>query len=156
MSSKLTILFGLLLAMASSTALAQKLSEIDKPMWTMEFIHVKPGMYGLTLGYLDDNWMRVREEARRQGAVITYRRLVEQSAPESDRNIVLITEFKNTSAYWLRDTLFESIRKQLPNATPGILRPEPGDLFEPVKSIVFLDCQDSSNVQPRMLSQDYR
>jgi hypothetical protein len=31
----------------------QNLPDIDKPMWTMEFIKVKP--FGLTLGYLDDN-----------------------------------------------------------------------------------------------------
>ena len=100
--------------------------------------------------------MRIREEARRQGAVLSYRRLVEQSAPQSDKNIVLITEFKNTSAYVLRDTVFESIRKQLPNPTSGVVRPEPGDLFELVKSIVFEDCQDSTDVQPRMLSENYR
>jgi hypothetical protein len=46
---------------------AQKLSEIDKPTWEMESLKVKPGMFGFTLGYLDDNWMRLREEAKRQG-----------------------------------------------------------------------------------------
>jgi hypothetical protein len=55
---------------------AQNLPNIDKPMWTMEFIKVKPGMFGLTLGYLDDNWMRVAEEAKRRGAVVTYHRFV--------------------------------------------------------------------------------
>ena len=50
--SKLTISFGLLLVMLSSIAPAQKLSEIDKPLWTIEFIHVKPGMYGFTLAWL--------------------------------------------------------------------------------------------------------
>jgi hypothetical protein len=75
----------------------------------MEFIKVKPGMFGLTLGYLDDNWMRVAEEAKRRGAVVTYHRFVEQSAPGSDRNIVLVTEFKNQTAYVLREKLFDSI-----------------------------------------------
>jgi hypothetical protein len=44
-------------------------------LWTMELIKVKPDMFGLTLGYLDDNWMRVREEAKRQGSVLSYRRI---------------------------------------------------------------------------------
>ncbi len=46
---------------------AQSPSDSEKPVWTMEVIRVKPGMFGFTLGYLDDNWMRVREEAKRQG-----------------------------------------------------------------------------------------
>jgi hypothetical protein len=29
---------------------AQNLPDVDKPMWTMEFIKVKPGMFGLALG----------------------------------------------------------------------------------------------------------
>src|SRR5437667_11818287 len=67
----------------------------EKPVWTMEFLKVKPGMFGFTLGYLDDNWMREREEAKRQGAVLNYLRIAEQDSGESDRNIVLPTEFKN-------------------------------------------------------------
>jgi hypothetical protein len=57
-------------------------------------------------GYLDDNWMRVAEEAKRQGVVLTYHRFVErQGASESNRNIVLVTEFKNQQAYLLRESL---------------------------------------------------
>ena len=46
----------------------------EKPIWTLEFIEVGPDM-GLTLGYLDDHWMRVRAEAKRQGAVLSYHRI---------------------------------------------------------------------------------
>ncbi len=38
----------------------------EKPVWTLEFIEVTPSNMGLTLGYLDDHWMRVREEAKRR------------------------------------------------------------------------------------------
>ena len=48
-----------------------------KPVWTLEFIEVRPNSMGLTLGYLDDHWMRVREEAKRQGAVLGYHRISE-------------------------------------------------------------------------------
>jgi len=67
-------------------------SPSDKPVWTMEFIKVKPGMFGFTLGFLDDNWMRVRDVAKRQGAVLSYSRIAEKGNRESDGNIVLLTE----------------------------------------------------------------
>lgn len=66
---------------------AQILSEFDKPMWTIELIRVKPGMFGFTLGYLDDNWMQVREEAKREGAALRYERLVQQDTPGSGRTL---------------------------------------------------------------------
>ena len=39
---------------------AQSPVESEKPVWTMEFIKVLPGKFSPTLGYLDDNWMRIR------------------------------------------------------------------------------------------------
>jgi len=72
---------------------------------------------------LNDNWMRVREEAKRQGAVLSYHRSAEQGSGKSDRNIVLLTEFKNPNAYDAREKLFASIRKQLPNNMSGVVKP---------------------------------
>src|SRR5215470_18718872 len=91
-----TVLVLLLFAGAGK---AQSPSHDEKPVWTMEFIKVKPGMFGLTLGYLDDNWMRVRDVAKRQGAVMSYSRIAEKGNRESDGNIVLLTEYKNQAAY---------------------------------------------------------
>ena len=52
---------------------AQIPADKDMPVWTMEVVKLKPGKFGPTLGYLDDLWMRFREDAKRQGefSVIT-------------------------------------------------------------------------------------
>ena len=92
-----SLLFASLLIV--TVGAAQSASESQKPVWTMESMRVKPGMFGITLGYLDDNWMRVREEAKRQGAVLSYQRIAEEGSQESDREIVLLTEYKNQAAY---------------------------------------------------------
>jgi hypothetical protein len=136
---------------------AQSLSDVEKPVWMMESIRVKPGMFGFTLGYLDDNWIRVREEARHQGAVLSYHRFIEQGNSGSDRNIVLITEFKNRSTYYMRDSLFAAIRQRLPNNTAGVVRPQKQeDLYETLSTGEFLDYPDADNVQPRLLSRNQR
>jgi hypothetical protein len=130
-------------------------TEGEKPVWTMEFIKVKPGMFGFTLGYLDDNWMREREEAKRQGAVLSYHRIAEQGSEESDRNIVLLTEFKNVPTYAAREELFASIRKQLPNNTSGVVRPpRQEDLYENVSTRVFQDYSETDTARFRLLSKN--
>jgi hypothetical protein len=136
---------------------AQSASESQKPVWTMESMRVKPGMFGITLGYLDDNWMRVREEAKRQGAVLSYQRIAEEGSQESDREIVLLTEYKNQAAYDAREKLFSSIRKDLPNnkfvvGSPRL--PQRQDLYDIINTRVFQDYSDIDSARFRLLSKD--
>lgn len=129
----------------------------EKPVWTMESIKVKPGMFGITLTYLDDDWMRVREEAKHQGAVLTYHRIAEaeEGSRERDRSIVLLTEFRNPAAYVAREGLFASIRKRLPKNTPAVVRPpRQEDLYEAVSTSVYQDYSDMDSVRFRLLSKN--
>lgn len=127
----------------------------DKPVWTMEFIKVKPGMFGFALGYLDDNWIRVCDVAKRQGAILSYSRIAEKGDEKSDGNIVLLTEYKNQAAYDAREALFDSIRNRLPNNTSGIVRPSrQEDLYETLGTRVFQDYSEMSNGKLRPLAAD--
>jgi len=125
----------------------------EKPVWTMEFIKVKPGMFGMALGSLDDDWMRVREEAKRRGAVLNYHRIAELSGPQGDGNIVLLTEYKSQATYDVSERLFESIRDQLPKSTSGLLRPpEPEDLYSTVNTRVLQDYSEMDHARFRLLA----
>jgi hypothetical protein len=131
----------------------QSSDENNKSVWTMEFLKVKPGKFGMTMGYLDDNWMRVREEAKRQGAVLGYSRISEKDTRESERNIVLLTEYKNLAAYAGRDGLFEKIRKDLPN-TPAIMRnAQPEELYVTGGTRVFEDYSEGGDPRMKLLAQ---
>jgi hypothetical protein len=118
----------------------------EKPVWTLEFIKVRPEKYGLAMGYLDDHWMRIRAEAKRQSAVLSYHRiqnavLITPDYQVGDPNsVVLLTECKNMAAFMGREKLFASIREHLPTDTPGVLEPQQReDLFEIVDTGVFLE-----------------
>jgi hypothetical protein len=54
---------------------AQQFPSDERPVWTLEFIKVKSENFGPAMGYLDDHWMRIRAEAKRQGAVLDYHRI---------------------------------------------------------------------------------
>jgi hypothetical protein len=131
---------------------AQSPSHSEKPVWTIHFIKVKPGMFSLTLGYLDDNWMRVREEAKHQGAILNYHRIADQDGQNSDGSIVLLTEYKNQTTYDKREKLFDSIQKQLPDNTSGVLRLQQADLYDTVSTRVFQDYSDMDNPRLRLLA----
>jgi hypothetical protein len=124
---------------------AQSSEPAERPVWAMEFIKVQPGKMALALGYLDDHWMRVRQEAKRQGMVLSYHRVseVELGTPGSkagDANsIVLLTEYKNLSAFSGRDVVFASILRHLPSATPGLVPLRPEELYETVETRVFME-----------------
>ena len=111
-------------------------------------------MSGSTLGYLDDNWMPEREEAKCRGAVVAYYRIVEGSK-DNDRSIVLMTEFKNPTAYAAREPLFASMRKQRHQFnTQGVIRfGRPEDLYEAMNTRVFQDYSDMDNVRFQELSK---
>jgi ribosomal protein S25 len=135
---------------------AHSTSKSENPVWTMESMKVKPGMFGITLGYLDDNWMRIREEAKRQGAVLSYQRIAEEGSQESDREIVLLTEYKNQAAYEAREKLFSSIRKEVPNNrfVIGFELPQRQDLYDIMNTRVFQDYSDIDSARFRLLSKD--
>lgn len=142
---------------------AQTPSDDEKPVWTMESIKVKPGMFDFTLRYLDDHWMRVREEAKRQGAVLSYHCVVEQDSRESERNVVLLTEYKNQAAYDdVREKLSEKLlaltRKGSENnfvfagsqfVTPGA---QAEQLYETMNTRVFHEYSETGNVQVQPLA----
>ena len=138
---------------------AQSPDRTEKPVWTLEFIKPRPEKFGLTLGYLDDHWMRVRKEAKRQGAVLSYHRISETFviAPGSqagDQTIVLMTEYKNPAAFFGRERLFASILERLPSGTPGVLSAAQGvDLYETVDSRVFLEEPDDASIQFKLVTR---
>ena len=134
---------------------AQNPGETEQPVWTMEFLKVMPGQFGPTLGYLDDNWMRIREEAKRKGAVLGYHRIAEQIVSEGDPSIVLLTEYKNQAAYDAREELFASIVRERPSRPSGVITLyQHKDLYETVSTRVFKDYQAAHSAQFRLLAKD--
>jgi hypothetical protein len=151
------ILNGLFLVclLTVSGAAPQFPPDKEKPVWTMETLKVKPEMFGSTLGYLDDNWMRVRAEAKRQGAVLSYNRIAGQDNLDGHRSIVLLTEFKNGATYYASGKLFASIAARLPNNMSHVFKPlKQADLYETVSTRVFEDYSVVDDARFQLLSKN--
>lgn len=128
----------------------QNRDAMERPVWTLEFIQVRPEKYGPAMGYLDDHWIRERAEAKKEGGVLDYHRIHNATLvipghrigdPDS---IVLLTEYQNLAAYSESEKLFASIRERLPKSTPGVFKPtKPEDLYETVETSVFVEEPDT-------------
>jgi hypothetical protein len=126
----------------------------DKPVWALEFVKVKPGMFAATMGYLDDNWIRLRAEAKRQGAVLNYNRIAGDESSNTDWDILLMTEYKNQAAYDGREKLFGSILKRLPDKTSEVIQGyKKEELFQSVKTRVLQDFSENGYPQLRLLTR---
>ena len=133
---------------------AQNRDGADKPVWTLEFIQLLPGNNGLAMGYLDDHWMRVRAEAKKEGAVLDYHRIAtatlvtpghKNGRNENPNSVVLMTEYKNMDAFMQSEKLFASIQERLPRSTPGVFQPtKPDGLYETVDLRVFVEEPETS------------
>ena len=130
---------------------AQNSNIPEKPVWTLEFIQLLPGNNGLAMGYLDDHWMRVRAEAKKEGAVLDYHRIVNATLLTPRRkmdhpnSVVLMTEFKNIDVFMQSEKLFASIEERLPKSTPGVFKPtKPDDLYETVDTRAFVEEPETS------------
>jgi len=125
---------------------AQSPDKAERPVWTLEFIQVRSENFGPARGYLDDHWMRVRAEEKRQGAILDYHRiqnavLITPGHKVGDPNsIVLLTEYKNMDAFMKSQKAFDSMRERTRWQTGGVIKPwSVEDLFETLNTQLFLE-----------------
>jgi hypothetical protein len=127
----------------------------EYPIWALEFIKVQPENFALAMQYLDDHWMRIRAEAKRQGAVLDYHLISNAGIVTAGHkvwdqdSIVLLTKYKNMDAF------MESQQASRPSANgyqyspPAFAGGHRGplsreDLFETLNTQVFVEEPETS------------
>jgi hypothetical protein len=96
--------------------------------------------------------MRVRAEAKRQGAVLDYHRIqnavleIPGHKVGNPSSIVLLTEYKNLDAFMESQRLFDLVRELPRWQTGSVIKPwAVEDLFETLNTQVFLEEPDTSS-----------
>ena len=113
---------------------AQSPDPVEIPVWTVEFLKVRPENFALAMGYLDDHWMPVRAEAKRQGVVLEYHRIhsavlmIPGHKAVYPNSIVLLTKYKNSASM------------EEPTNTAGVIKLRSAEvLFETLTTQIFLE-----------------
>lgn len=78
-------------------------------VWTVDLVYTLPGQQAEYLRNIEANWAGARRLARQGGAVLSYRALV--APPDSLRgwDILLMTQYADSSAWSEREATFEAI-----------------------------------------------
>ena len=122
----------------------------EKPVWALEFIKVQPEKFALAMQYLDDHWMRLRAEAKRQGAVLDYHLISNAGIVTPGHkvwdqdSIVLVTKYKNMDAFTQSQKLFDSMREPRFRFGYGEEGHLLEDLFETLNTQVFVEEPETS------------
>ena len=83
--------------------------ETTTSVWSVDLIRTLPGQQAEYLRNIEANWAGGRRIARERGAVLSYRALV--APPDSVRgwDVLLMTEYADSSAWSQREAIFEAI-----------------------------------------------
>ena len=67
----------------------------DGPIWTVQFVHTKPGMTMLYYKNLSEGWIKQMRAAKEAGYIIDYKVLSAMPSSESDWDLLLMYQVKN-------------------------------------------------------------
>jgi len=83
--------------------------ETTTSVWSVDLIRTLPGQQAEYLRNIEANWAGGRRIARERGAVLSYRALV--APPDSVRgwDVLLMTEYADSSSWSQREAIFEAI-----------------------------------------------
>lgn len=116
--TKRHVLFGLLLlaiALAGASLYAQMMNRPyhNGSVWSMAFIRIKPGMDTAYLNYLAGSWKKEQEALKAEGLTLSYKVLSAEGHTPGEWNLVLMTEYKNLSAFEASQDKADAIAQKL-------------------------------------------
>ncbi len=82
---------------------------LDNTVWTVDLVSTMPGQQAEYVLSIEANWSSARGIAVKRGAVMSYRALV--TSPDSGRgwDILLMTQYTDSTAWANREGIFEEI-----------------------------------------------
>lgn len=70
----------------------------DGTVWTLAFIHVKPGMDAAYNKYLAADWKKEQEALKSAGIVLSYKVIASEAHSPGDWNLMLMEEYKDLAS----------------------------------------------------------
>jgi hypothetical protein len=151
------LLFACFLALAFFAIQAgsrQQPEASGEAVWAVDFVKVKPGMFEQTMTYFDTGWIPAHEEAKQQGAILSYHRIAEQSQRTQEWDILLMTQYRNQPAYDARESTFAPIIAEvLRNNRSKLPTLNKKDLYDIVDTRVLYDFSEVETPHYKLLGK---
>lgn len=108
----------LLVAGMSFRATAQDRPYTEGNVINVSYIRIKPGMFDKYVKYLDGDYKKIMESAKKDGVIVDYGVYTTPEQHEGDYNMTLVVVYKNMAALDnLRDKM-EPLQKQANSLSP--------------------------------------
>jgi hypothetical protein len=110
------VLPALLLAQAKPAAASNAAPPIrpfhEGPVWTITFVHTKPGVGLKYMEYLATEWKRQQDALKKAGLILDYKVIGAESHSPTDWDLMLMTEFKDLATLEANEDKIEAVVMQ--------------------------------------------
>jgi len=84
----------------------------DGPVWTLTFVHTKPGLGLKYMEYLATEWRSEQDALKKAGFILDYKVIGGESHSPTDWDLMLMTEFKDLATLEANEDKMESVAMQ--------------------------------------------
>jgi hypothetical protein len=84
----------------------------EGPVWTITFVHTKPGLSLKYMEYLATEWKKEQEALKKAGLTLDYKIIAAESHGPNDWDLMLMTEFKDLATLEANEDKMEAVSMQ--------------------------------------------
>ena len=84
----------------------------DGPVWTITFVHTKPGLSMKYMEYLATEWKKEQDALKKAGLILDYKVIGTDSHSPNDWDLMLMTEFKDLATLEANEDKMEAVAMQ--------------------------------------------
>ena len=84
----------------------------DGPVWTLTFVHTKPGLGLKYMEYLATEWKKEQDALKKAGLILDYKVIGAESHSPNDWDLMLMTEFKDLATLEANEDKMETVAMQ--------------------------------------------
>ena len=100
------------LAQAASTSTPPVRPFHEGPVWTITFVHTKPGLSLKYMEYLATEWKKEQDALKKAGLILDYKVIGTESHSDKDWDVMLMTEFKDLATLEANEDKIEAVAMQ--------------------------------------------
>lgn len=105
-------MFCLIALLAAALRPRVAAAQAVRSVWAVDFVRTKPGQSAAYLASVRDNWAAARYYAQRAGYIVSYKAYTTRPDSSADFDVVLMTEFADSTAFRKAEENFAKIFKQ--------------------------------------------
>jgi len=84
----------------------------DGPVWTLTFVHTKPGLGLKYMEYLATEWKKEQDALKKAGLILDYKVIGGESHNPNDWDLMLMTEYKDLATLEANEDKMEAVAMQ--------------------------------------------